>query len=125
VADAADGELDGKIAEGEDPPMKVEPMADPTQEQAADPASAETRASEDPSDPAPVEPSEPEVPVADESDAAKFRQAFASLVQTAGVKIVQRATEDDLAALAEKAAEAARSAKAYADAFVGDLRRKR
>lgn len=125
VADAADGELDGKIAEGEDPPMKVEPMADPTKEQAADPAQAETRASEDPSDPAPVEPSEPEAPVADEEDANKLRAAFASLVQTAGVKTAQPATEDDLAALAEKAAEAARSAKAYADAFVGDLRRKR
>jgi hypothetical protein len=34
VADAADGELDGKIAEGEDKPMSVEPMADPTHEQA-------------------------------------------------------------------------------------------
>lgn len=122
VADAADGELDGKISEGQDPVMKVEPMADPMQKQSADPVEAEARAADEPSV---VEPEASAADIADEDDATKLRAAFASLVRTAGVTKAQPATDDDLAALAEKATDAARSAKAYADAFVGDLRRKR
>jgi hypothetical protein len=108
VADAADGELDGKVGLGEDPPMKVEPMADPTAKQSADPAEAETRASDE--------------PLADADDGAKLRAMFASLV---GGNKLEPASADDIAALAAKAADAARSAKAYADAFVGDLRKRR
>jgi len=122
VADAADGELDGKIAEGEDPVMKVEPMDDPMKKQSADPGEAEARSVDAPSV---VKPDTSAADVADEDDATKLRAAFASLVRTAGVTKAQPATDDDFAALAAKATDAARSAKAYADAFVGDLRRKR
>ena len=72
-----------------------------------------------------MEPEASAADIADEDDATKLRAAFASLVRTAGVTKAQPATDDDLAALAAKATDAARSAKAYADAFVGDLRRKR
>jgi hypothetical protein len=120
VADAADGELDGKIAEGEDPPMKVEPMADPTKEQAIDVEAVAVRSADPDETPADAPADAPS-----DDDAAKFRAVFASLVETAGIKRPEPASSDDMAALAAKAADAARSAKAYADAFVGDLRRKR